>query len=87
MKITSMVMSSGILLFLVTVIPTAAQAACDASDRICNDAVNNRATRQKEADDATTKKYNNQNGTSQYSGPTGGVKNGTPYIGYQKSIK
>lgn len=87
MKIRSFITSLAGMLSLITLNPIDAHAACDANDRICNDAVNNRAARQKETDDATTRKYNNQNGTSQYSGPTGGVKNGTPYIGYQKSTK
>lgn len=86
-------MNGFIAIFIVTILMAAlnlsntAYAGCDANDRICNDAVNNRAARQKEADDARTKHLNQQNGVSQYTGPTVGMKNGTPTVGYQKSIK
>jgi len=64
-----------------------AYAACDRNDAICNDYVNNKSARQKASDNATTQKYNQQNGTSQYTGPTGGMSSGgTPYVGYKKSI-
>jgi hypothetical protein len=86
----STVLLVGTCIISASILPSQqALAGCAANDRICNDAVNNQAARQKEADDARTKQLNQQNGTSQYSGPTAGRSNlgGTPYIGYQKSIK
>jgi uncharacterized membrane-anchored protein len=66
-----------------------ATAGCAKDDRICNDAVNNAAARQKAADDARTKELNRQNGASQYTGPTGGYDPKTQTVkgGYQWSTK
>lgn len=71
---------------LIAFSPMTARAGCASADRICNDAVNNQAARQRAADDARTKELNRQNGTSQYTGPiVGRSQNGTPYLGYKKS--
>jgi hypothetical protein len=85
----NMMMKKIVLLSLLLAVqtPISAYAGCAANDRICNESVNGQAAQQRQADQARTKQLNQQNGTSRYSGPTVGYQNGTPTIGYQKSIK
>jgi hypothetical protein len=66
---------------------SASEAGCAPNDRICNESVN--STQQREADQARTRQLNEQNGTSQYSGPKcwSSGASGSPACGYQKSIK
>jgi hypothetical protein len=67
-------------------------AACANNDTFCQNMQNaNEVSKrqQQEQDRAQQQRYNQQNGTSQYSGPTLNYNSNakTPMIGYQKSIK